>query len=67
MLSHDDVTVAIPQKPSKGGTHLTQLPSIIANAQPVSMVAVDMDKETIQMKQWPTPYNRSKSLLNMNR
>lgn len=46
---------------------MTQLPSIIANAQPVSMVAVDMDKETIQMKQWPTPYNRSKSLLNMNR
>ena len=46
---------------------MTQLPSIIANAQPVSMVAVDMDKETIQMRQWPKPCNRSKSLLTMNR
>lgn len=58
---------AIPQKQPKGGAHVTQLPSIIANAQPVSMVAVDMEKETIQMRQWPKPCNRSKSLLNMNR
>ena len=46
---------------------MTQLPSIVANAQAVSMVAVDMDKETIQMRQWPKPCNRSKSLLSMNR
>ena len=71
MSSHDltVLTLAIPQKQSKGGAHVTQLPSIIANAQPVSMVAVDMDKETIQMRQWPNykPCNRSKSLLSMNR
>lgn len=69
-MSLHDLTVlilAIPQKQSRGGAHVTQLPSIIANAQPVSMVAVDMDKETIQMKQWPKPCNRSKSLLTMNR
>ena len=70
MSSHDltVLTLAIPQKQqSKGGAHMTQLPSIIANAQAVSMVAVDMDKETIQMRQWPKPCNRSKSLLSMNR
>ena len=52
MSSHDltVLTLAIPQKHSKAGAHVTQLPSIIANAQPVSMVAVDMDKETIQMR-----------------
>ena len=69
MGSHDlfVLLLAIPQKQSKAGTHVTQLPSIVANAQPVSMVAVDMDKETIQMRQWPKPCNRSKSLLSMNR
>ena len=52
MSSHDltVLTLAIPQKHSKGGAHVTQLPSIIANAQHVSMVVVDMDKETIQMR-----------------
>ena len=61
------IPLAITQKQSKGAAHVTQLPNIINNAHPVSMVAVDMDKETIQMRQWPKPYNRSKSLLNINR